>query len=225
MAARCRPRNQGFRAQGLPSARPIQVATSPPTTNRTNAACRTRTRSAARFIAYGTMAPVTECHRNDPMSRFAPAVVLAAILAAAAPAFAQQKPSEIPVEAFFKRADVTTMALSPDGEKLAVLGNFKGRENLLVVDIAKRTKNVITSFEQYDVATFDWVNSKRLFLRVADARDVMNRARLIGTYAIDVDGENLRNLTDLVGGRAAAGSSLVANIEPLARTDDGTDDM
>jgi dipeptidyl aminopeptidase/acylaminoacyl peptidase len=151
-------------------------------------------------------------------------LILAAFLPAA-PLFAQQKPSDIPVEAFFKRLEVSDMKLSPNGEKLAALSSFKGRDNVIVVDLVKRTKKAITSFEQYDVATFEWVNDNRLYLRVAESRDVLNRVRLIGTYAIDVDGENLRNLTDLVGGKAASGSGLVADIEPLARTHDNTDDM
>lgn len=153
------------------------------------------------------------------------AALAAAFLGAASFATAQQKPSEVPVETFFKRPDVSSMALSPNGERLAALINFKGRDNLVVIDIAKKTRHVVTSFEKFDVFNFYWVNDKRLYLRVVEARDVLNRAKYIGTYAIDMDGENLRNLTDLVGGKAPSGTSLVADIEPLARTDDGTDDM
>jgi dipeptidyl aminopeptidase/acylaminoacyl peptidase len=152
--------------------------------------------------------------------------VLAVVaLSAALSALAQQKASDIPVETFFRRPDVSGMALSPNGELLAALATYKGRDNLIVVDLAKKSKQVITSFEVFDVLNFQWINNKRLYLRVAEARDVLGRARYIGTYAIDVDGENLRNLTDLVGGKAASGTSRVADIEPLARTDDGTDDM
>ncbi len=169
---------------------------------------------------------ITICHRATPMKRLYPAVALAAVLLGSALlADAQQKAADIPVETFFKRPEVSSMQLSPNGEMLAALANYKGRDNLIVVDIAKKTRHVITSFEKFDVFNFYWVNNKRLYLRVAEARDVLNRARYIGTYAIDVDGENLRNLSDLVGGKAPTGTSLVADIEPLARTDDGTDDM
>ena len=222
MAARCSPRNQGLRAHVFPSASPTQIAASPPTTKATKAACSDEDEIGG------------EAHVRFGLSRFVTVTPWPAPLQPSPwPPFccgppARLRPAEaaeIPVETFFKRPDVSSMQLSPNGEMLAALANFNGRDNLIVVDIAKKTRHVVTSFEKFDVFTFAWVNNKRLYLRVAEARDVLNRAKYIGTYAIDVDGGNLRNLTDLVGGKAPSGTSSVADIEPLARTDDGTDDM
>lgn len=159
------------------------------------------------------------------MNRFFSAVALAfALVAAPLAVLAQQKASDIPVESFFKRADLASMSLSPDGKTLAALTAFKGRTNLIVVNLETRKSQVITSFETFDVVDFFWVNNKRVFFRVADIRDVLGRVRFVGTYSIDIDGQNLRNLSD--GGRAIQeGKVRIANIIPLARTNDGTDDM
>jgi dipeptidyl aminopeptidase/acylaminoacyl peptidase len=169
---------------------------------------------------YHDLSPAT------PMPRTFLAVALAAVLlGATTPVLAQKTAAEIPVETFFKRFEVSQMQLSPNGEKLAALASFNGRDNLVVVDVAKKTRQVLTSFSEYDVAGFTWINDKRLYFRVIEARDVLKNARYMGTFAIDVDGENLRNLTDLVGGKQPRGTSMVADIEPLARTTDNSDDM
>jgi dipeptidyl aminopeptidase/acylaminoacyl peptidase len=155
------------------------------------------------------------------------ATLFAAVLSAAAlPAAAQSKPSEIPVETFFKRADLSNMVLSPDGKHVAALKNFKGRENIVVVSLADRKPFVITSFENFDVVDFRWINNKRVFFRVAEIRDVLGNIRYQGTYAIDIDGQNLRNLSD--AGRAIKqGTMRVNNVLPLARPlgEPDSDDM
>lgn len=126
------------------------------------------------------------------------------------------KARQIPVETFFRRAEFNQMALSPSGEKLAAVSPFKGRGNLVVIDLGKRTRQVITSFETMDVAEFHWVNNKRLCLRVADGQEVTGRVNYRGTYCINDDGSNLRDFTRL--GAAASGadnSGRVVQITPI----------
>ncbi|APV49564.1 hypothetical protein BWI17_07660 [Betaproteobacteria bacterium GR16-43] len=152
----------------------------------------------------------------------APFLAAAQTSAKSAPAQAT-KASEITVETFFKRPELSEMSLSPDGKTLAALTSVKGRNNIVVVDLENRKPQVITSFEQYDVAGIFWVNDKRLFFRVVEARDVLGNARRRGTYAIDINGENLRNLSD--GGRAEQAGKRAVEMDPVRRTDDGTDDL
>lgn len=164
--------------------------------------------------------------------------ILVAVLAAALPflpltASAQRskaaaeptytKASEIPVEAFFKRPELSQMSLSPDGKTLAALQSVGGRNNIVVVDLENRKPRVITSFTEYDVGGVQWINDKRLFFRVVEARDVLNNTRFRGTFAIDIDGENLRNLTDQ--SRATVGAKTINSMGYLRRTDDGTNDL
>ena len=127
------------------------------------------------------------------------------------------KASEIPVETFFRRAEFQQMALSPKGDRLAALAPHKGRDNLVVIDLAKRTRQVITSFEELDVADFQWINNDRLALRVADGRDVTGNVRYRGTYAINWDNTELRDLSTYDG--------KVVNISFLQRTFDDSPDV
>lgn len=108
-------------------------------------------------------------------------------------------PPLIPVETFMRRGEFGSMSISPKGNRLAATVPFKGRDNLVVVDLDKKTRNVITSFEKDDVINFSWVNNDRIFLRVADGRDALGRVTYRGTFAIDIDGSNVRELTKLRG--------------------------
>jgi dipeptidyl aminopeptidase/acylaminoacyl peptidase len=126
------------------------------------------------------------------------------------------KARQIPVETFFRRAEFNQMVLSPSGDKLAAVSPFKGRGNLVVIDLAKRTRQIVTSFETMDVAQFHWVNNKRLCLRVADGQEVTGRVNYRGTYCINDDSSNLRDFTRLgVSASGAAGSGTTVNIVPV----------
>jgi dipeptidyl aminopeptidase/acylaminoacyl peptidase len=109
------------------------------------------------------------------------------------------KPPVIPVETFMRRQEFAAMSISPKGDKLAALVPVKDRDNLVVIDLAKRTRQIITGFTENDVIDFLWINNDRLFLRVADGRDALGQARYRGTYAINTDGSALRDLTGLAG--------------------------
>ena len=50
------------------------------------------------------------------------------------------KARQIPVETFFRRAEFNQMILSPSGDKLAAVSPLKGRGNLVVIDLNKRTR-------------------------------------------------------------------------------------
>lgn len=126
------------------------------------------------------------------------------------------KARQIPVETFFRRAEFNQMVLSPNGEKLAAVSPLKGRGNLVVIDLTKRSRQVITSFEQMDVANFHWVNNRRLCMRVADGQDVTGAVTYRGTYCINDDGSELRDFTRLgVAASGAAGSGTLVNMTPL----------
>ncbi len=120
---------------------------------------------------------------------------LAAALCLAGPAHAQKTAADIPVEEFFRRPQFSQMALSPDGSRLAALAPLKGRDNLVVLDVARRTRSVITAFEGLDVASFFWVNNERLCFAVADGRDVNGGANYRGSYCINQDGSAVREYT------------------------------
>lgn len=128
-------------------------------------------------------------------------------------AAAQKKPSDISIEDFFKRAQYSQMVLSPDGTKLAALTPLKGRDNVALVDLDKRTSSVITSFEKSDATGIFWVNNRRLCLRVTDGHEVSGEApRFRGLYCINADGTDLRNHSEVDVGGARRSLSPVAYV-------------
>ena len=64
------------------------------------------------------------------------------------------KASDIPVEVFFRRAQYSDMALSPDGTKLAAVTPRNGRSNLTVIDLIAKKSTSLTNFSSSDVKSF-----------------------------------------------------------------------
>ncbi len=124
--------------------------------------------------------------------RFATALLALAALASQLPARAQ----EVPLMDFFKLPQYTSVSIAPDGKNLAALAPVKGRQNLVVLDIAKRSAQPLTSFESRDVVEYRWVNSKRLVLRTGTLGERQADSRGGGLFAIDVDGGNVRQLAE-----------------------------
>jgi dipeptidyl aminopeptidase/acylaminoacyl peptidase len=148
-----------------------------------------------------------------------------AVVALAPFAEAQKKPGDIPVETFFKRAEYTNMQLSPDGKRLAATVPLKGRANLVVIDLEKKSRQVITDFSSVDVGGFNWVNNDRLCLRVADGQDVSGQFNYRGTYCIDHNGEDIRNFTKLGVADPGSTTSGYRTITPLALVHDSSGDL
>jgi dipeptidyl aminopeptidase/acylaminoacyl peptidase len=163
---------------------------------------------------------------------------------AAFPAFAQTvapakpgatyaKPGDIPVAEFFRRAEYSKMAISPDGSKLAALRPINGRDNLVVIDFQAGKSNVVTGYKDLDVHDFEWISNDRLYFRVADFAEASGEIYLRGAYAIDVDGKNARDLTyplERVNDRKARQNSVVfqstnTSFRVLSRTFDGSGDV
>ena len=140
-------------------------------------------------------------------------------------ASAQKKPSDYTVEDFFRLAEYTGMQLSPSAKRLSALAPIKGRNNLVIIDMATRKPHVITAFEKVDVFNVFWVNDERLCLRVADFQEVTGRFNYRGTYCINHDGTDLRDFTRLGVRDASTTLGGYTFLDFLARTDDGSPDI
>ena len=136
------------------------------------------------------------------------------------------KAGEIPVETFFKRPQFTGMVLSPDGTKLAARVPSKGRNNLVIIDLKSRTRQVITNFETTDVADIFWINNQRVFIRLADGQDVTGRFNYRGQWAIDADGSAPKDLTRIgLNVQMTGTQGGFTSLGILSRTFDGTPDL
>ena len=148
------------------------------------------------------------------------------LLALGFAAVAQKTPAEIPVETFFKRAQYTNMVLSPNGERLAAAIPARGRANLVVIDLQKRSRKVITGFDKFDVADVRWINNDRLCFQAADGQDATGQFNYLGHFCVDHDGENIRNFTKLgISTMGAASVGGFTRIDFLQLTRDGSPDI
>lgn len=112
-------------------------------------------------------------------------------------------PPELPVETFFRKPNIAQITFSPDGKRIACLVPFERRMNLAVIDLEKKTKNLLTNFKDNDVGSLLWANDDRIiFTKDSDGRE---RATV---YAVNRDGTD-RLL--LVGGAGESDSEQAAN--------------
>lgn len=136
---------------------------------------------------------------------FAPRLVAIALLGllAVPPTLAQtatptkkyEKAGDIPVDVFFRRAQYSDVELSPDGSKLAAVVPLHGRGNLVVIDLKTQKTTTISSFKSEDVSNFEWINNNRLYLESADLSEATGSIIILGAYAVDADGANLRDMS------------------------------
>lgn len=113
-------------------------------------------------------------------------------------------PPELPVETFFQKPNLTQLTFSPDGKRIACLIPYERRMNLAVIDLEKKTKNLLTNFKDNDVGSLLWASNDRVvFTKDVDGQEAP------AVYAVNVDGSD-RSV--LVGSFADAGGLGVANI-------------
>ena len=76
-----------------------------------------------------------------------------------ATAAAVDSPALLPVEMFYRHADIGAARLSPSGKHLAVSVNQAGRVALAVFDLAGATPpKIVAHYGHTDVRSFAWVN-------------------------------------------------------------------
>jgi dipeptidyl aminopeptidase/acylaminoacyl peptidase len=141
------------------------------------------------------------------------------VLVAASTASAQtpgQPAGPIPVESFFRNADIGAAKLSPSGRWLAVTtGVGVSRVGLAVVDLeGKVPPQQAARFDDLDIRSFHWVNDGRLAFDVVDLQMGSGDQRVTpGLFSVRPDGSELRMLIKL--GRPFLSDSRTAVREPL----------
>ena len=91
------------------------------------------------------------------------------VAASSAPPSAAPNPSLLPVEMFYRHADIGAVRLSPSGKRLAVSVNHGGRVALAVFDLAGGAPvNIVAHYASTDVRSFAWVNDERLVFNLIE---------------------------------------------------------
>jgi dipeptidyl aminopeptidase/acylaminoacyl peptidase len=94
-------------------------------------------------------------------------------------------PPELPVSTFFKKPSLTSLTFSPDGKRIACLIPYEHRMNLAVIDLERKTKNLLTNFTDNDVGSLLWASDDRLiFTKDEDGKEVPS------VYAVNCDGSD-----------------------------------
>ncbi|MEE4244684.1 MAG: S9 family peptidase [Kangiellaceae bacterium] len=74
------------------------------------------------------------------------------------------KASDIPVKEFFKNPSYSSLQLSPDGTRVALLSPINNHRNIVVMDITEKRKlanpRPLTGSSKQDIASFFWANNK-----------------------------------------------------------------
>lgn len=105
----------------------------------------------------------------------------------------------LPVETFFREADIDDVELSPSGRRLAVTTTSGSpRLALTVVDLTTGKATSVAKFEDADIGEFEWVNDERLVFSLQDRRTARGERRFYsGLFGVMHDGSDWRMLIDL----------------------------
>ncbi len=100
------------------------------------------------------------------------------------------------VEDFFRNPEKTDFQLSPDGAYFSFTAPYERRKNVFVQKIGEKEATRLTSEIDRDIGGYGWANHRRI-LYIKDAAGDENYQ----LYAVDVDGDNPRELTPFEGVR------------------------
>jgi dipeptidyl aminopeptidase/acylaminoacyl peptidase len=93
------------------------------------------------------------------------------------------KPSDIPVEDFFKNPEFSSLQISPDGKHIAALAPFGKRRNIVIMD-TEGFKNIrpVTGLTKQDIAGFFWANNKDIvFTTDSDGNEAFSLFKIDST--------------------------------------------
>ncbi len=106
------------------------------------------------------------------------------------------KAKHIPLEDFFKNPDKSGFQISPDGKNYSFTAPYEKRMNIFVQEIGSNNVQQLTFEKERDVSGYFWANNNRiLFLKDTGGDENFK------LFGVDINGENLKGLTDIEGVR------------------------
>ncbi len=96
----------------------------------------------------------------------------------------------IPMKDFFRNPSKSSFRLSPNGEYLAFMQPWENRMNVHVQKIGEEKETRLTSATERDIAGFIWAGNER----IAYVQDKGGNENF-HLFAVNIDGENLKELT------------------------------
>lgn len=103
---------------------------------------------------------------------------------------------EIPLEDFFKNAEISSFQISPDGKHYSYRAPWESRMNIFVKEVGSDEAVRITEQTDRDISGYFWANDNRIVYLKDDNGD-----ENFYLVAVDADGSNLKPLTKMEGTR------------------------
>ncbi len=111
-------------------------------------------------------------------------------------AIAQVK-TRVPIESFTRFMLHASVAVSPDGKRLAAVTPAGDRRGLLIYDLATRKGTVVARYNDMDIRAVRWISNNRLLFSLIDTKAGLGEQIGSGMFAIDADGKNVKELAPL----------------------------
>jgi dipeptidyl aminopeptidase/acylaminoacyl peptidase len=153
-------------------------------------------------------------------------VLAIGVLGSAMTCAAADTAAPIPVESFFEHPNYGQAKLSANAKLLATTARVGDRMRLVVIDLESHQPKVVAGFGDVDIAWFAWINDRRLVFSVTDEDAALGNQPGDGLFAVDADGNDLRELMPTIA-RQARSAAFVATFHMshfLSRIR-GTDDI
>ena len=136
-----------------------------------------------------------------------------------------QSTAPVAVEPFFRHPDYRSLKLSPSGRYLGGLVPVKGRVHLAVLDLDRKTSQVVAGVDGRDISTFEWVSDGRLVFSVMDFQAGLGEQRGGGLFAVNRDGGDYRALAPTARSQERSGQLVYRYTALLSVLRDGSDDV
>ncbi|UCH14111.1 MAG: S9 family peptidase [Bacteroidales bacterium] len=102
-----------------------------------------------------------------------------------------QRAPEIPLEDFFKNPEKAYFKISPDGKYLSFTAPYENRMNIHIQEMGSDSVIQLTKETDRDIAGYLWANEARILYLKDDGGNENFKL-----YGVDIDGSNLKCLTD-----------------------------
>lgn len=124
------------------------------------------------------------------------------------------RPAPPPAADYARGAVISNVAISPSGQRLALLTTSdRGRRVAAVINLAPLSAmKVVASFGDGDVDWVYWVNDDRVVLGATQDSAVLDMEDMAGTFAVNHDGGDLRQLIAYRAVIPSTGTRLIARV-------------
>ncbi len=125
-------------------------------------------------------------------------------------------PAKIPVSDFFEYATLSEIKMSPNGKSFVALATGEGGRLVMVsMDIGENKLKPVIAHRGADIENVQWVNNERLVYSLTDRQiQVGEVTRWPGLFAVNKDGSEMRQLTELHRSFVTSHNTLLQKLMP-----------